>query len=384
VIFTGEFHYNFYNKIFFPDVPCEYVKKDWSTLQNALLDISLKNVDFTNTSIDSYSSSMVNHLAEDLNININNIYLLERKKFEKNYSDDLFIQHKQLYETGIVEGCITSVHTTYSMLLNEGIPCAYAKPTTDVIIKTINSTRRQYFEKAGKTGNIAILIIQIVPKKEYSYIRKDEYLYMHEKMKVADEIYFFARNTNAAIVNESIDKFIILMNRKDFTEYTDNLQNFYLLNSIFNNTNCDVNIGIGYGFNPGEAKFNANLAIEKIDKQEKNTTYIVSNADSSIGPLKFVDLNNTEESNDIEDNHFQDLAERSGQSPLKIYKLYSIIEKNKKNTFTAVELSTKMDMSVRSMNRMLKNLEESGLARIVSKKATGGKGRPRDVYELNF
>lgn len=100
--------------------------------------------------------------------------------------------------------------------------------------------------------------------------------------------------------------------------------------------------------------------------------------------LKFVDLNNTEESNDIEDNHFQDLAERSGQSPLKIYKLYSIIEKDKKNTFTAVELSTKMDMSVRSINRLLKNLEESGLARIVSKKATGGKGRPRDVYELKF
>lgn len=56
----------------------------------------------------------------------------------------------------------------------------------------------------------------------------------------------------------------------------------------------------------------------------------------------------------------------------------------KKNTFTAVELATKMDISVRSVNRMLKKLEETGMAHIVSKKTTGGKGRPRDVYELNL
>lgn len=113
---------------------------------------------------------------------------------------------------------------------------------------------------------------------------------MHEKMKVAEEIYFFARDTNAAIVNESTNKFIILMNRKDFIDYTDGLQNFYLLNSVFNNTNCDVNVGIGFGFSPGEAKFNANLAIERSDSQERNATYIVSNAESTIGPLKFVDM----------------------------------------------------------------------------------------------
>ncbi len=384
VIFTGEFHYGFYNKIFFPDIPCEYIKKDWSTLQNALLDITLKGVDFSNTSIDSYSSSMVNHLASDLNIDIDNIQLIKRGKFKKKYSDDLFIQHKNMYKSGIVKGCITSIHTTYSMLINEAIPCSYAKPTSDVIIKTINATRRQYFEKTGKTGNVAILIIQILPKKEYSYIRKDEYLYMHEKMKVAEEIYFFARDTNAAIVSESTDKFIILMNRMDFVKYTDGLQNFYLLNSVFNNTNCDVSVGIGYGFNPGEAKFNANLAIERSDIQERNATYIVSNSDSTIGPLKFVDLKSKNGEKDIEDKQFKELAEKSGISPLKFYTLYSLIEKKKKNTFTAVELSTKMDLSVRSVNRMLKKLEDSGLARIVSKKTTGGKGRPRDVYELNL
>jgi len=384
VIFTGEFHYDFYNKIFFPGIPCEYIKKDWSTLQNALLDITLKGVDFSNTSIDSYSSSMVKHLTADLNIDIDNIQLIKRGKFKKKYSDDLFIQHKNMYRSGIVKGCITSIHTTYSMLINEAIPCSYAKPTSDVIIKTINATRRQYFEKVGKTGNLAILIIQILPKKEYSYIRKDEYLYMHEKMKVAEEIYFFARDTNAAIVSESTDKFIILMNRMDFVKYTDGLQNFYLLNSVFNNTNCDVSVGIGYGFNPGEAKFNANLAIERSDIQERNATYIVSNSDSTIGPLKFVDLKSKNGEKDIEDKQFKELAEKSGISPLKFYTLYSLIEKKKKNTFTAVELSTKMDLSVRSVNRMLKKLEDSGLARIVSKKTTGGKGRPRDVYELNL
>ena len=384
MIFTGELHYNLYNKIFFPEVPCEYIKKDWSTLQNALLAITLKGIDFTNISIDSYPLSMVDHLVNNLNISLDDFHLIKRAKFEKDYSHSLFMQHKELYESGKVKGCLTAMYTTYLELIKDEIPCTYAVPTTDVIVKTVNRTRKLYFDKIGKTGNLAILIVRIMPKKEYSYIRKDEYLYMHEKMKVAEEIYFFARDTNAAIVNESIDKFVILMNRADFIEYTNSLQSFYLVNSIFNSTNCDINVGVGYGFNPGEAKFNANLAIEKASPGEKNATYIVTNSESSMGPLYFLNNNVNKDDSDMEDEYFQDLARKSGLSQLKIYTLYSIIEKTKRNTFTSVELSTRMDMSLRSVNRMLKNLENAGLAKIVSKKTTGGKGRPRDIYELSI
>ncbi|AOT72069.1 helix-turn-helix domain-containing protein [Geosporobacter ferrireducens] len=385
-IFAGELQYHFYNNIFFPDIPCDYIRKDWSSLQNSFLSITLKGIAFTNVSIDSYSSSLISNLMKDLGVQNDNchIKIIERRNFDKTYSENLYQQHKKMYFNKEVKGCITAIFPVYEQLLKDNIPCVYAKPTTDVIRKTIHYIEEQYHINMGKTRNIAIIIIKIIPKKEYSYIRKDEYLYMHEKIKVAEEVYYFAKNTNAAVVNESIDKFVILMNKKDLIEYTNSLQDFYLLNSIYNNTNCDVNIGIGYGFNPSEAKFNANLAIEKADINDKNITYIVPSTNSVVGPLDFLVIDKKENEMDIEDKVFLELSRESGVSQSVIYKIYVLIEKYKKNTFTSLELSQKLNVSQRSASRMLRKLEDSRIARIVGKKVTGNLGRPSDIYEIKF
>lgn len=383
-IFAGELQYHFYNNIFFPDIPCDYVRKDWSSLQNSFLGITLRGIEFTKVSIDSYSSSLIYNLIKDLGVQKSkiNIKIIERKSFHKGYIESVYKEHKRMYLNKEVEGCITALAPVYKRLLEKNIPSVYAKPTTDVIIKTINGIKELYDSKLGKHGNIAIIIIQIIPKKEYSYIRKDEYLYMHEKIKVAEEVYYFAKNTKAAVVNEAIDKFVILMNQRDLIEYTNGLQRFYLLNSIYNNTNCDVNIGIGYGFNPSEAKFNANLAIEKADINNKNITYIVSNSDSVIGPLDFLVVKENE--NEIEDKAFLELSRKSEISQSIIYKIYILIEKYKKKTFTSLELSKKLNISQRSASRLLRKLEDCNIARIVGKKMTGTSGRPSDIYEINL
>ncbi|WP_432403288.1 hypothetical protein [Wukongibacter sp. M2B1] len=385
-IFAGELQYHFYNNIFFPDIPCDYVRKDWSSLQNSFLGITLKGIDFTKVSIDSYSSSLIHNLINDLGVQKSkiNIKIIERKSFDKGYTKSVYKEHKRMYLNKKVEGCITALSPVYERLSKESIPSVYAKPTTDVIIKTINHIKELYDSKLGKHENIAIIIIQIIPKKEYSYIRKDEYLYMHEKIKVAEEVYYFAKNTNAAVVNESIDKFVILMNQKDLIEYTNGMQRFYLLNSIYNNTNCDINIGIGYGFNPSEAKFNANLAIEKADINSKNITYIVCNSDSVIGPLDFLVTNKKETENEVEDRVFLELSRKSSISQSMIYKIYILIEKYKKNTFTSLELSKKLNISQRSTSRLLRKLEDHNMARIVGKKMTGNSGRPSDIYEIKL
>lgn len=383
-IFAGELQYSFYNNIFFPDIPCDYIRKDWSSLQSSFLSITLKGIDFRRASIDSYSSSLIYNLINDLNVKKNetNIRIIERKSFNKGYARNIYEEHKKLYLNKEIDGCITALAPAYERLQADNIPCVYAKPTKDVIIKTINHIKDLHYSRLGNIGNIAIIIIKIIPKKEYSYIRKDEYLYMHEKIKVAEEVYYFARSTNAAVVNESIDKFVILMNKKDLIEYTNGMQRFYLLNSIYNNTNCDVNIGIGYGFNPSEAKFNANLAIEKSDRNTKNIAYIVCNSDSVIGPLDFLVVNKNE--TEIEDKVFWELSRKSSISQSVIYKIYTLIEKYKKKTFTSSELSKKLSISQRSANRLLKKLEDCNMAEIVGKKMTGNSGRPSDIYEINL
>ncbi len=383
IIFCGELQHEFYNNLFSPQIPCSYFRKDWSSLQNAMLKLALMGIDFKHTSIDSYTDSAVRHLIGDLDMpaDVDTMYVIKRERFQKGYSDSVAKKHMELFHEHKVEGCITALYPVYAILKKQNIPVVYVRPTTEVISRTIHQLIQQYDLRSEKSGNNAILIVQILPKNEYSYIRRDEYLYMHEKIKVAEEIYYFARNTKAAVVSESGDKFVVLMNKDDLLEYTSGFQRFHLIHSIHANTNCDVNIGIGYGFDPSEAKFHANLAIDRLDAESTNLTYIVSNQEDVVGPLNFL-ISKNEDTPRIEETYVHELAGLTGLSQTAIYNLYTLIEKQKKNCFTCTELSKKLTISQRSSNRMLRRLEAHGLANYVGKKLTGTSGRPSDVYEI--
>lgn len=384
-IFGGELQFHYYNYLFHPNIPCDYLSKDWSSLQNALLTMARQGIDFTSVSIDSYSVAMVRNILQDVGLQLSDtkITVIDRKVFGKQYIDFVIEKHAALFESGKVAGCVTALAPVFEALTLKNIPCVYAHPTIEVISKTINKLKQQYELQKGKNSAFAMLLIQLIPKESYSSIRKDEYLSMHEKIKVAEEIYYFAKDTNAAVLNDSLDKFILLMNRDDLIEYTNGLQKFYLMDEINTNTNFDVIMGIGYGYTPGQAKFNANLAIEKLDSTHKNMAYVVIDANAVLGPLSFL---NRAPNEDIgsEEALFLELSKTSGISKSVLWNLYAVIEKNKKNTFTSSELSKKLNLSQRSSSRLLRKLEEAHLAKIVNKEVTGTSGRPSDIYEINL
>lgn len=380
-VFAGELVFQNYNKIFYPDVPTAYIAKDWTSLQSALLNASLKGIDIGRVSIDSYASSMVDEIYSGLELQ-ESVHILKRGVFNSAYAERILGEHIHFFESGQVSGCITSISSIYDRLTKLDIPTVYVYPTTEAIVKAINHVKDTYDVLHSLTQDVVILIIHIVPKKEYSHIRKDEYLYTHEKIKVAEEVYYFAKNTNAAVVSDSLNQFIVLMNQKDFLEYTNGLQRFYLLNSIQANTDCDVNIGVGYGNNPGIAKYNANLAIEKCDGKQVNQTYIVSNSHTIIGPLDFLTKNDTTQA--IDEKVFADLTSRSQISQNLIFKIYTLMEKNKRNSFTTLELAQLLNMSQRNASRLIHKLEDSGFAQLVGSKSSGSHGRPSDVYWIDF
>lgn len=384
-VFSGELQHEFYSYIFSPDIPCEYLRKDWSSLQNAFLKISLLGIDFRSVSIDSYTQTSLQNVLKDLSIpeSENHIHFIKRRSFHGDYLDQVGLEHLLLYKNKVVTGCVTALYPVYNRLLSEGIPCAYVTPTTETIIKSVQRVIGQLDLKKAQTGHTAFLIVRIIPKKEYSYIRKDEYLYMHEKIKVAEEVYYFARNTKAAVVSESSDQFTILMSKTDLLEYTQGYQCFYLIHSIHVNTNCDVNIGIGYGFDPSEAKHNASTAIERLDVSQKNMTYVVPKEGSVIGPLSFLQEENTPNPR-YEESHFVFLSKETGISQTQLYELYVLMEKQKKSSYTANDLSKNLSLTQRTTNRLLLKLQEFGYAVHVGKLLTGKSGRPSDVYEISL
>jgi CRP-like cAMP-binding protein len=144
-----------------------------------------------------------------------------------------------------------------------------------------------------------------------------------------------------------------------------------------------VNIAIGYGFNPSEAKFNANLASEKFDVDSKNLTYIVPRQNSAIGPLNFL-VGDDLEVDRIEEDYISALSKEIGISQTMLYKLYSMIERQKRNSCTSQDLADKLAVSQRNANRLLRKLEDYGYAKVVGKRLTGQSGRPSDIYDISL
>ncbi len=384
-LFGGELHYQFYNSIFSSQIPCNYIRKDWSSLQTAFLKITLQEIDFRQVSIDSYSFSSIQKVLNDLGISLktNTIKIIKRRKFDSAYIETVFREHLFLYKNKQIKGCITALQPVYYSLREKKIPCVYIQPTSEIINKSINNLLEECTKRSSCNACIAMLELRIIPKKEYSYIRHDDYLYMHEKLKVADEVFYFVKNTKAAVICESFDRFLILMNRKTLTQYTNGLQQFFLIDSIHNNTNCDVNIGIGYGFNPSEAKQNAITACEKLDENCKNIIYIVPHENAVLGPFNFL-TNTISEKSQTEEKYFTTVSEITGISQVLLYKLYTVIEKEKKSTFMMSELGRKLHLSQRNSSRLMQKLEKNRLAKFIGKQLTGKSGRPKDIFEIKI
>lgn len=386
MIFGGELQYEIYQDIFKGIIPCTHIRKDASCLANALLILSQKGVDVTRVSIDNYSYSTIQRVMDDMEVKQHQIVMLHRRAFRSNgaeYYEDLIAQHRQLYETGTVSGCVTTLSFVYERLCQEGIPASYMRPTTEVIIRAVHRLKEMDAEKKEKQdGSLAVLILRLTPEETVSYQNHNEYLDSHEKLKAAEEIHYFAQSAKATVITQSDDEFTIIINRSDLMECTNELQSFPMLHFIRDNSKCDFSLGIGFGDKPWDARMNAVMALKKACQVPKCGTYIIYNNQSVIGPVEFV--NQYTGGMVYEREQLAGLSQETGLSEDKLARIYNMMKKHKKNCFTVQEMANALQISRRSANRIMGCLEEAGYAREAGRSNQGKVGRPENVFELNL
>ena len=84
------------------------------------------------------------------------------------------------------------------------------------------------------------------------------------------------------------------------------------------------------------------------------------------------------------DGYFQEIAFATGISLNSIIKFQTIMDINKKDTFTPLELAKSYGVSLRSMNRLLEKLLDNNYARIIGYNMRNSAGRPSRIIRLNF
>lgn len=151
--------------------------------------------------------------------------------------------------------------------------------------------------------------------------------------------------------------------------------------SIYLNKHLDFDVSIGYGIGLNIDMAIKNSYIAQRESLLSRKSFIFTENGNLIGPL------NSKKYMVIENRVIYDIgkiAKNCNLSAVTIKKIINMIKINNSNMITTQDLSYHLKSSVRNANRILKNLEKGGYAKITCTQTTKVKGRPTKVYELNF
>ena len=136
----------------------------------------------------------------------------------------------------------------------------------------------------------------------------------------------------------------------------------------------------GYAENIQEATTNAKKALHISILNEKGEVYLFS--DNKIrGPL--YKKNRFDYSTKISDT-FEKEAKKIGITPKYLSKIRALQENLTKREFTSKELSEFLEITERSVNRIVKPIINSGYAEIIEHEICSSAGRPRRVIKFKF
>ena len=160
---------------------------------------------------------------------------------------------------------------------------------------------------------------------------------------------------------------------------TEEFRNCRLCAFLESHLEFPVSVAYGIGTTVPHAMNNVQIA----SKEAKLTgrPFVVDSNGNLIGPL------NSESRMVIASRSLSDasdVAKRCGLSAMTIQKLQNIVRSNGSDKITVPEMAQKLNTTVRNANRIMQNLCRGNVARPVYTQTTHSRGRPVQVYVLDF
>lgn len=383
IIFVGKIPYKYAEKYIKQKVPWEYIPRDISAILSALLEASMvMDCDIKNISVDTYPQEIINEALEEIGVQKDkfHIYVAEQRLLDEEYIKYTVDFHSRNYYVNGVSCCITGITNVFNKLKEKNIPCIRSLSLKRVILTTFSQLKLKYLVKENQNSQIVAIAISIDALNPYSVVAKDEYEYMLNKMKITGVIYLFAAKIEAAVSEITNKEFLLFTTRKMLEVETNNYNNFYLMEMVENKTFYTISVGVGYGETANKAKFNALYGMNKSIEAGGNLACVVYNENN----IHRVIRNREKETRNNIDNILDAISKKTNISPKILYRIYSVVEKNELDTFTASELAKLCGINYRSINRIIQKLESSGYCTIVGERIIKDRGRPSRILKLNY
>lgn len=385
IVFADEMTMVRYERVVAHQIPFLYIREDSNTLLTSLLRLSCQGIDISRLSIDNFPVTTVKSVYRNLDISTAQVTVLRRRNpaIGDPYIEELYRGHQALLRSGTVSGCITTVSSICRRLQEEGASIVCATPTTDNIITAVSHLREVCISRNHTIlSSTVVLALLLKPREEFLLDTQQVYARRQEAWKAVSELYLFAEQTGAAVIQHSDYWYTIFIARDALEKYSDGLTTLYFLQIIQDSSLCDITLGIGFGISPQDARTAAETALRAANTENGNSTYIAYTSKHVIGPFSFT---RTQSDDDVPNkDRLRPIVEKTGISADKLYHIHQVSVRTGKHLFTAAELSDHLKLSIRATSRILMTLQECGFATLTGRAVTGKSGRPGNIYEVRL
>lgn len=190
---------------------------------------------------------------------------------------------------------------------------------------------------------------------------------------------FLKDNLIECVEQESDHALILYTSVQTLRVITDNYESCQLCSYLNSRMDCRFIAGYGIGSTLKHAQDNVQIALR--EAKFSGYSYIKDAGGNLIGPLG-------RETRMVVDtkafSNISRIAKHCNLSTMTVQKLIASVKQSGSDKITTPELAKRLGITIRNANRILSNLRSGGVAVPVYTQTTNSRGRPVQVYSLNF
>lgn len=342
-------------------------------LETQNMDLSRIAMDFMVAVGDEYSVADFLKVDELDRVYGQNTYLTQQVGIRAGCTVEHIVLEKiiKLWDEGVIDLVICQYSSIVPMLQARGIPFRCPFVSDHRLNAIIQDTLIKLELRSLHNNHPAI--IQVFPRHSIDASEQN----IHRLFEVLQT--YISSNLIDCVLQENCSCCVMISSLGILRFLTDDFQKCRICALLEQTVNFPISVAYGIGTTVPHAMNNVQLASKEAKLLGKS--FVVDSNGNLIGPL------NSEHRMFITANSLPDVAEIARQcnlSAMTIQKLMAIIHSSGSNKITTQDLAGKLDTTIRNANRIMLNLCKGNIAKPVYTQSTHSRGRPIQVYALNF
>jgi hypothetical protein len=297
-------------------------------------------------------------------------------------ADDLIHFHQEQYEKGKVEVSFSCLEKVYTTLKERGIPCFRVTPSSLVIKQILEELKKRAQSVIYRNNQLSIIGIEIIDDNNVSMEKVYSYQYKMMELELKQVLIRYAELVSGSLVQIGDGLFFIYTTRGELENEIKEQSPLKLLDDAHVHSNLSIRIGVGYGLSAYEAEQHSRIALNHA-RRHHTSKFIIVNEDKTIIE-KSTDENNEYFETKKWGDQWESMFKDTGITPVVLSKIESTATRNGKEVVTSLDLSWWLKCTERNARRILNELEKKGFVKASGIEHSGGRGRPRKIYQLLF